>query len=362
MRSAPPGSVPWAQGAGAYIEGAMAAGRIEEVLAMSARLAEIAPAPEAVGKMALVLLAGVCVLDAFGQVSQATALEQRFFELVTSTGDREPIARFWWNVNIALRAAIAHDDPWTALQHSDAIEAIYDVTGGERILLNLQLYRGMNLWFLGAAATAERTLGWIVAADETLGVVSSLRRFILAWLLADRGAFAEARALATQLAGYGRAQHLPLEEGRGRWVLAEVLRRAGDLDGAEREVTAALEMAIPLERPGVLATLAMLRLAQGRTIEARGAAEDAVERCAAMGGCGMFRGAFVRLARVEALHATGALSAARAAIADASARLLAVAERIPDPLHRRRFLEEVPENAKTIALARAWIGAPIASA
>jgi hypothetical protein len=145
-------------------------------------------------------------------------------------------------------------------------------------------------------------------------------------------------------------------------VLAEVLRRAGDFDGAERELAIALAIAVPLELPGVLGTLAMLRLAQGRTVEARNIAEEAVAQCMAMGGCGLFRGAFVRLARVEALHATGALGAARAAVADASARLLAMADRIPDPLHRRRFLEDVPENARTIALARAWLGAPIARA
>jgi hypothetical protein len=73
------------------------------------------------------------------------------------------------------------------------------------------------------------------------------------------------------------------------------------------------------EYPGVLGTQARLRLAQGRP-------EDAL---AAMGGCGMFRGAFVRLAH---------------------------AEQIPEPAYRRSFLEQVPENARTLELARAWHG------
>jgi hypothetical protein len=70
----------------------------------------------------------------------------------------------------------------------------------------------------------------------------------------------------------------------------------------------------------------------------------------------MFRGAFVRLARAEALHAAGALDAARAAIADARARLVAIADTISDPAYRTSFLEGVPENARTLELARAWIG------
>jgi hypothetical protein len=139
-------------------------------------------------------------------------------------------------------------------------------------------------------------------------------------------------------------------------VLAEVLRRMGDLDGAERELPVALAMAVPLEHPGVLGTLSALRLAQGRIEEALAAAGDAVSRCTAMGGCGMFRGAFVRLTHAEALHATGAHAEARHAIAEARARLLTVADKIVDPDYKTSFLESVPENARTLALARAWLG------
>jgi hypothetical protein len=130
----------------------------------------------------------------------------------------------------------------------------------------------------------------------------------------------------------------------------------GDLEGAEREIPAALGMAVPLEHPGVLGTLSALRLAQGRAGEALAAAEEAVARCTTMGGCGMFRGGFVRLAHAEALHATGAHDAARHAIADARTRLFAVADRIFDPVYKTSFLENVPENARTVALARAWLG------
>jgi len=164
---------------------------------------------------------------------------------------------------------------------------------------------------------------------------------MLSWLYADQGALAPARALATQLAESGRAQHSPLEEGRGRWVLAEVLRRDGDLDAADREVAVALAMAVPLDRPGVLATLSALRLAQGRAADALAATEDAVARSEAMGGCGMFRGAFVRLVHAEALHATGAHDAAARAIV--RARATAARQRrqdrrsgLPDELPRAR--------------------------
>jgi hypothetical protein len=355
MRSAPRGSIPWTQAVNVYLEGTLLAGRIPDLLAAIGLLREVEPAPEAVGRMTLAFLTGVCILDVLGRVTEGTALEERFLAVLSSTGDRALLARFWWNVLIGMRAAYAYEDPWNGLGHSDAIQAIFDVIGGEQVFLNMQLFRGMNLWYLGAFARAEQTLGAIAAADVSLGVASSLRRLHLAWLLADRGALEEARVLATQLSEYGHAHQFRLEEGRGRWVLAEVLRRMGDLEAAERELPIALEMATPLEHPGVLGTLSALRLAQGRPEEALAAAEDAVARCTTMGGCGMFRGAFVRLAHAEALHATGAHDAARHAIAGARARLFAIAGRIADPDYKTSFLENVPENARTLALARAWL-------
>jgi tetratricopeptide (TPR) repeat protein len=356
LRSTPRGSIPWAQAVQAYYAGLLLAGRIPDLLAALGLLREVDPAPEAVGRMALVLLNGIWNLDNLGQVREGTALEKRFFAVVQSTGDQEPRTRFWWSVAIGMRASYAHEDPWKALEHSDAIQPIFDATGDELIFLNMQLFRGMNHWYLGASAPAERLLERIVAADEALGPVSSLRRFGLSWLCADRGAFDQARVLATELSEYGRAHHNSLDEGRGRWVLAEALRRIGDLDGAEREFQVALGMTVPLEHPGVLGSLSALRLAQGRAEEALAVAADAVSRCTTMGGCGIFRGAFVRLAHAEALHATGANDAARHAIAEARTRLFTIAARIADPAYKTNFLENVPENSRTLALARAWLG------
>jgi eukaryotic-like serine/threonine-protein kinase len=356
MRIAPRGSIPWAQGVLSYVYGTMATGRIPELLATVPLLREVDPDPEAVGRMTLAYLGTVCYLDILGQLPEGTALADRFSAVVQATGDREPLARFWWHVMVSMRATYAYDDPGDGLHHADAIQPIFDLIGGERVFLNMQLFRGMNLWFLGAFEPGRRVLEEIAAADTTLGPASSLRRFCLSWLLADTGALDHARALAAQLSDHGHALHIPLEEYRGRWVLGEALRRIGDLEGAERELEIALGMATPLEHPGVLGSLSALRLAQGRAGEALATAEDAMARCTAMGGCGMFRGAFIRLVHAEALHATGAHDAARRAITDARARLLAIADRIVDPHHRQSFLEAAPENARTLALARTWLG------
>jgi eukaryotic-like serine/threonine-protein kinase len=356
LRLATPGSVPWGQAMVAYNAGLLRAGRIDELLASIARLHDVTPASYSAGATALAFFLGVMFLDMLGQVRQGTALEQAFHRIVRERGDQEPLAQRYWHTTVADRAAYAYDDPWTALQHTAALHDLFDAVGGELVFVSVQIHRGMNQWYLGALAPAAQALEAIPIVDTALGTGSSLRRLMLSWLYADLGALVQARTLATQLTESGRAHHNRLEEGRGRWALAEVLRRDGDLDGADREIQIALAMAVPLEQPGVRATLSAIRLAQGRAEDALAAAEDAMARTEAMGGCGLFRGAFVRLVHAEALHATGAHEAAARAIADARARLLAIADKIGDPDYQASFLERVPENARTLALANAWLG------
>ncbi|HSK04545.1 MAG TPA: AAA family ATPase [Kofleriaceae bacterium] len=358
LRAAPPGSIPWAQAVIPYLTGTAAMGRMDDFRAVIEALRTVVPAPEALPHMQGAFIGAITLLDLLGQVAAGTALAERLAELLGPPAQRTLHARLCWNVIAGFRAAYAGDDPWSGLRSSEQIREAYEVLGGEALLLAMQLYGGLNHWLLGAHARAAQMLAEIPGVDDALGAAGSLRRLCLSWIHADRGALDEARALALQMAEQGRAQRDPLTESRGRWALAEVLRRSGDLEAAQRELGVALEMAMPLERPGVLGTLAQLRLAQGRIEEALAAAEDAIARCADMGGCGVFRGAFLRLAHAEAQHAGGAHDAARRTIAGARARLLAIAGRIPDPAYRRSFLEDVPENARTLALARAWLGEP----
>ncbi|KYF56180.1 hypothetical protein BE04_37575 [Sorangium cellulosum] len=64
----------------------------------------------------------------------------------------------------------------------------------------------------------------------------------------------------------------------------------------------------------------------------------------------------VRLTVAEALSASGKRAEAMAAIASARAALLARADKLSDPTWRERFLRDVPDNARTLELARQWVG------
>jgi hypothetical protein len=62
-----------------------------------------------------------------------------------------------------------------------------------------------------------------------------------------------------------------------------------------------------------------------------------------------------RLVHAEALHASGDFAGAARAIATARERALSAAAKIADAGARASFLTHVPENARAISLARAWL-------
>jgi ATP/maltotriose-dependent transcriptional regulator MalT len=220
----------------------------------------------------------------------------------------------------------------------------------------VQAYLGMNLWLIGAASEAERTFDEIVLPDAELGYGMSRRYVSLSRLLAEQGAFGEAKRWALHLAEAGKARGIKIFEAQGRWSLSEVLRRTGELGAADVEITTAvglLEGSNPLERPAFLATLAALRLAQGRPAEALAIVEDAMKQTQAMGACSrFFRDAFLMLTHIECLEAVGDRANARTAIEKAKTWVLNVAGKIGDNEYRRMFLEEVPENRRILELAR----------
>jgi hypothetical protein len=236
---------------------------------------------DARGPLALTLLAGTYLLDVAGRIQQADSLLERLATLADAMDDREPVASVLWHLICAARDAYARRIPWSAFEHSNAALVIARATGHERYLGFAQLFLGMNLWLLGAHGEAERTLTEIALPDEAFGATSSVRPFCLAWMFAERGDFGAALACAGRIVASGQARRQPLDEGHGRWVLSEALRRTGELDAADGEIQAARELlgtASPLDHPGALATLSALRLAQGRPAEALVAAEEGLSR------------------------------------------------------------------------------------
>jgi hypothetical protein len=146
-------------------------------------------------------------------------------------------------------------------------------------------------------------------------------------------------------------------EAASRMYLARIALFAGDCEAAEREARVAESLlgSAPPFRPQVMAITARALLHLGRTSEALGAAADAI---AAFQSLGTAEGgeALLRLTYAEVLAAAGDAASAAAAISAARDALLASADKLRDPVRRARYLLDIPENARTLELARAWLG------
>jgi ATP/maltotriose-dependent transcriptional regulator MalT len=221
---------------------------------------------------------------------------------------------------------------------------------------------GLCLVVLGMHAKGEQILEEIVGGSEATPWVVARARLFLARAKADRGELDEALADATALADAARASEQQGQQGQLgslRLQLARIQLRRRDIEAAEREALAAIDFVAlrPRDRALALATLADVRLAQGRPAEALASVEQAMATLQSIPPA--YRaGVYLPLVHAEALDATGDHEGARAVIARARAELFARADKIGDPVIRRSFLENVPENARLLSRARQWLGEP----
>ncbi|HVY48096.1 MAG TPA: serine/threonine-protein kinase PknK, partial [Minicystis sp.] len=210
---------------------------------------------------------------------------------------------------------------------------------------------------IGAYADAERALGEALATADRLGLplVAATARQNLGVALARRGAFSEALDLERVSFATFEAQGDFRRAGCSLLYRAIVEAESGALLEAAASARRAAEMVASIAplRCHALAVLAQIELARGEAIEGARTAGEAYALFNVLGNVdeGESR---VRLVRAEAALARGDDAGARAAMAEAVARLLARAGKIGDAARREAFLGAIPENARTVELARAW--------
>jgi tetratricopeptide (TPR) repeat protein len=138
-------------------------------------------------------------------------------------------------------------------------------------------------------------------------------------------------------------------ESASRFYLGEIVSARGEHAAGEIELRKALAMALPPSRPACLAGLAAHLLARGRIDEAVDAATEAYELLERLGGVEEGESQ-VRLVYALCLDAAGDPGAVIAA-QRAHDRLLSRAAKITDPAWRESFLNNLPDNAATLAVA-----------
>ncbi|WP_437684232.1 protein kinase domain-containing protein [Sorangium sp. So ce131] len=233
--------------------------------------------------------------------------------------------------------------------------AAFQQAGNTRAAVHEQCWLSLAHIDLGAYEEARGLLGVALAEAGRLELrlVAATAKYCLGTALARLGAFREAERVAVEAIEGFVAQGDERRAAGSRAVLADILRAAGDCERAELEARRAVDAGPPAWKPVFLATLADVLLARGQASEAlvvaRAAEHAAASRSDSVGE------AKVRLAVAEALASTGDVDGARIAIAAARERLLGRAARIAAADLRRSFLQRVPENARTLERARAWL-------
>jgi hypothetical protein len=186
-----------------------------------------------------------------------------------------------------------------------------------------------------------------------LSNVAAAARHNLGYALARMpGGLAEARELEARAAEAFETMGDMRIAGNSRAYLSEIHALGGDFAAAEAEARAALRIhEAPELRVLPLAALARALLLSGRAAEALATAREAMAFVERLGAVEEGE-AKARLVLCESLAAAGDLPAARDAAVAARDALLSQAAKIAGEDDRRAFLEDVPENARTIELSR----------
>jgi serine/threonine protein kinase/tetratricopeptide (TPR) repeat protein len=309
----------------------------------------------------LVAMARVAMLCfASGREARGQALLDAVDVALGTLGRDEPVLAGHVHFCRAFRAETVSGDPAAVLHELEQCVACFEAVGDLRRSCLQRRNVGYAKLELGLfeAAEADLRAALTSALRLQIGVVASGARQALAVALAHHGRLAEARALAIEAREwFGKRQDVRMAT-LSRIDLAAILAREGDLLAAEREARASLEHLAQVPgharlRPMALANLARILAARGSREEAAQLAAEAAGLLEAFGSVEKGE-ALVRLVHAEALEAGCEHGQARVAIARARERVQARADRISREDWRKSFLENIPEHARTLALAQAW--------
>ncbi len=142
-----------------------------------------------------------------------------------------------------------------------------------------------------------------------------------------------------------------------RSAIALSLTTTGDFDGAEREATILLAQAstFSVGQAGALAALALVALHRGQPVDVLAFADRGL-KASTSGIRWLPSESILHLVRAEALQVLGRTSDAHAAIREAKGRILTIAATFDDPELRESYVSNVDANARTLKLAREWLG------
>lgn len=284
------------------------------------------------------------------------AMFARVDEIEAGLDPSDPIALAW----------VCCAKSWRALRDGDLgqchaldskIVDCFTLVGDLRHACQQRAYVGYDELILGAFPRAEHSLREAVIIAERLGLhqVTAHAQHNLGLVLARLGKLDEGREIETQAIRSLDAQGHRRLALTARNYLALIEIEAGNFTAAMQSVTEAIDNSSDMLSAvsPYYATASMACRLAGDTAGAVAHATRAIELVKEHGVPEEGHIA-IQLAHAQALHATGAIDDARRVIAAAAEEVRATANKIQDASWRASFLEAVPENSETLALARAW--------
>jgi tetratricopeptide (TPR) repeat protein/tRNA A-37 threonylcarbamoyl transferase component Bud32 len=352
----PAGGRAWCGAAGEAIEALGRLGLDDQVKSVIDRLESSTyqdPVPPAAYVIATSRAAVQLMLA--GKQKGTTDLLKRVERFADAVARKDPRAAGHIYRGRAIRALLAGNAS-DALSHFRAAIANLEAAGDLRGACRHMVSAGSAYLELGAYDEAEQILREALQVSERLGLVGVTAGawHNLGMALARKGKLSDARLLEQRAVEAFAAQGDKRMEGGSRLYLASILWREGDLAAAEQEATRAIAIATSTASVRALANamLAHVLFTRGETAAALIPSRVSMR---VLKESGVEEGeSFVRLVNAEILYAEKDMTAAKKAISEARARVLARAEKISEPKWKKSFLERVPENARTLQLAKEW--------
>ncbi|HET6149010.1 MAG TPA: protein kinase [Polyangia bacterium] len=246
-------------------------------------------------------------------------------------------------------------DQASAIGLLEAAVELAAATGDVRAMCEMRVNLGSVWSDMGQLEPAETLLRQTLQEAQTIELhyIATAALINLAPVLTHAGRLGEARRLTMQALNFARKQGDVRWEGAAQLYLSTISFMAGEYPGSEQRARQAAEIASAPLRPSALAAIARALLAQDRRAEALEQARVAAAELAAVGHVEEYE-SLVHLMLAETLEANGEPVAARAALTSATTRLRERAAQIGRLDWRRSFLTRLPDNARTLGLARAW--------
>ena len=264
----------------------------------------------------------------------------------------EPVVRAWLDVadsELALHAG----DPTTYLTRLESAVVGFAETGDARNACLQRANIGNAYMQLGAYARAKAVLREALSVGEPmkLSFIAPVRAN-LGFALARLGDLDQALEIETAALAQCVSESYRRFELASHMYLAVIYGLRGEHAHADAHIRAALDASAstPPIRAYALAIFADIQMASGAPHEAYSAASEAMAILEALEGVEEGE-ALIRLAHARALEAMGYTEEAQIRIAEARSRLMERADRITDTRLRRSFLDHIPENARTLAMA-----------